>query len=563
MRKIILGLFWLVPVIYGIAALSAPFIISLLASQSLCDDSPVPYCRLLLPLANAALVLFAITPVAICITSAGALLQYHRRKLSTRSWAIACGLSFLIAGVPLTIAEISIFYLELVHPDRFVYSGPHSSISHFPIFGMTHLVIGILIVVAFRPRASISEIISAEDRPVKVKGDGTTSLSYFIAIAVVVCGLMVIDAQIDRWGRQHGLARTPGFLLDQLTLYGALLIAIAVHELGHIVAGWSVGARLVAVRVGLFHMEIKEGRWRLIPPYSWKCIFQGSVLLIPSDPRECKKSNAIWRSAGGPLASLAGGGLALLALMKAKGSFYESEWELLATVAAISMVFFVANLIPVREASSYSDGAHIYQILTGNVMADYRRIAIKTRATRFTPIRVRDFDISLIEKTASNDALEPGVAAFLYLVACDYYFENRNIEEAGTSLSKAEAAVDKMNSVWKEYCEWLVTRAVCIARSREMAEKWWERGLHAKRADPTRTSEFDVVAYNIVENHFAEAEGAWRRQFERTNRLPDTGERAFDLYCLDRLRQLFDEAMAVSREKSKESPMQYSSSPGT
>lgn len=110
---------------------------------------------------------------------------------------------------------------------------------------------------------------------------------------------------------------------------------------------------------------------------------------------------------------------------------------------------------------------------------------------------------------------------------------------------------------WKEYCNWLVSRAVCIAGNREMAEKWWERGLQAKPLDPKRNSEFHVVAYCIVERRLAEAEEAWKRQSERANSLPDTGERAFDLYYLDHLRRLLDEALADNRDNSIESAMQY------
>lgn len=562
LRKFILAAFWLVPFVYGIAALSVPFFISLIPSQSTCDDSPVPYCSLLLPLARGVILLFAVTPIAICFTSVGALLQYHRSKLSARSWAMACGASFLVAGTVITGAEIFIFYLESTHPDSFVYNGPRSSTSHFPIFGAIHLAVGILIVLAFRPRTSISEIISAEDRPVKVKGDGTTSLSYLVAIIVVFVGLSMIESRVSAWGSRHGLQQTSGFLLGQLIFFGALYISVAAHELGHILAGFSVGMKLLSVRVGPLHMQLKEGHWQMILPESWKCVFQAGVLVVPPNPNDYSKAHAVWRSAGGPLASLATGGLALLALFGAKGSFYESIWELLALIAATSIVAFLVNLIPLREASQYSDGAHIYQILTGNVMADYRRVAHLTQATKITSIRPRDYDITLIENTAANGTLEPRVTAFLCLVAGDCYFDQGRMDEARAAISRAEAAAEHMSTVPKEYCDWLVVRAVCFAGNRELAEKWWNRGLQAKPLDSKRDSEFQDIAYNLIENRLSDAEGAWKRQFERTNKLPDTGERAFDFYYLMQLRRLLDETLATSGEQALESPMKCSSSMG-
>lgn len=556
LRKLILGLLWIAPFAYGLAAISLPFFIFRLISIPLPtqgfdqgETAGFEY-RILYHALQLLLILLAFSPVAICISSIGTVLQYHRRKENTRSWAIACGISFLAIAVPLMIAETFFFYSETIHPDRINYNGyPHSWLSSFPIFGLIHLAIGLLILLAFKPRTSVNEIFSAEERPVKVKGDGTTSLSFLITIAVVVGGLLVIDSQIQRWGRQQGLPQASGWLVDQLTFFGALFIATALHELGHIAAGLSVGMKLISVRIGPFQMEIKDGRWRLIPPASWKCLFQGGVVIIPPNPQDYKKSRAIWTGAGGPLASLAAGGLALLALFAAKGSFYESAWKLLSYIAAICLVFFLVNLIPVREAFAYSDGAHIYQILTGNVMADYRRIAAMTMATTTTAIRPRNFDISVIEKTASNEALEPRIATFLHLVACDYYFDQGRMGEARAALSKAEAIAGELKPA-KENCGCIVLRAVCIAKDREMAEKWWERRMQAKPFDRARTSEFDLLAYCIISNRLIEAEEVWKREFERTNRLPDTGERAFDLHYLGSLRGLLNDALAASRESA-------------
>ncbi len=555
LRKIILGLLWFVTLVYGIAAFSTPLITYQMISHPAGDFDPdaiaEPSHKLFFYLIQLLVILILTSPVAICITSAGTVLQYHRRKQNTRSWALACGITFLVVSSFLIAGECFIAYYEVLHSGSVDYNGyPHSSLLDFPIFCLIHLAIGLLIVLAFKSPTSVSEIFSAEDRPAKVKGDGTTSVSYLLAFAVVIVALHFLDSHIYTWGMQHGLPQTSGFLRGQLILFGALYIAIAAHELGHIVAGLSVGMKLLAVRVGPFHMEIKDGRWRLISPASWKCLFQGGVRIIPPSPKDYKKSHAIWTGAGGPLANLAASGLALLALSSAKGSSYESAWKLLSYIAAICLVFFLANLIPVREASSYSDGAHIYQILSGNVMADFRRIAAMTVATRITAIRPRDFDISLIETTAANDALEPRIAAFLHLVACDYYFDREKMDEAGAALRGAEAAFEKMKSVWKENCESLILRAVCIAQNRTMAEKWWERRLHARFFDPKRKSDFDVIAFCIVENRLIEAEDAWKREFEHASRLPDTGERAFDLYYLSHLRRLLDEALTAGREGS-------------
>jgi Zn-dependent protease len=547
LRKFILGLLWFVPFIYSFAAVSLPFFIYQTASEPYNPAPEIAASYLFLRLGtHILLILLGVSPVALCITSAGTLVQYHRRKEATRLWAISCGIAFLASAVPIIVPSI-------VYHDRFSSGG----LGLFAL-GAIHMAAGISIMVAFMPRSSVNELLSAEPREVKVKGDGTTSLSYLFAITVVMVGLIVIDSQVHRWGQQHGLPRKSGFLLDQLIFFGALFISTALHEFGHIAAGWSVGMKLLSVRIGPFHAGIKEGRWRLIRPSSWRCLFQGGVEIIPPKPRDYEKSRAILTAAGGPLANLAGGGVALLALFAAKGSFYESDWEWLGSIAAICVMFFLANLIPVREASFYSDGARIYQILSGNVMEDFRRIAAMTEATKFTPTRPRDYDISLIERTASNDDLGAHRAAFLHLVASDYYLDHGRMEDACTALSKADAAADEVKSLGKENCGAFVSRAVCLAQDREMAKKWWERRLQAEQFDPKNESETAVLAHCIIENRLAEADDVWRRQLERTNRLPDTGERAFDLHYLRHLRRLLDEALKNSREESIPSVSRYS-----
>jgi Zn-dependent protease len=552
-RKFILGLLWLVPVLYGLAAVSLPFSIYRMISypndgfDQTADKGPAY--QVLFFAIRALLILLSVTPIAICVTSTATILQYHRRKLNARSWAIACGASFTAGAVPILVGgAVVIHYAGLTYDDFL----------SFGLFGAIHLAIGIWIAAAFLPRSSISDLYSREAHPSKVKGDGTTSLSHLFTIAVVVAGFWVVDSQVRRWGQEHNLPRTSGFLIDQLIFFSALIIAIALHELGHIAAGWSVGMKLLSIRVSLLHAKIKEGQWRLIPPASWKSLFQGGVEIIPTSPQAYRKSHAIWTGAGGPLASLVGGGLAVLALLAIKGSVYEPVWQLLGYIAATCLIFFLANLVPAREAYAYSDGARIFQILTGNVMENCRRVVAVTQATTFTGLRPRDFDISLIEETASNGALELHDRAFLHLVASDHYFDHDTMDEACMAFSKAEAAASEMKSVWKETCGAFVLRAVCIANNKEMAEKWWENRLHAKSFDTKNDSEFAFLAYCLIENRLVEAEEAFKRQSERTGRLPDTGERAFDLHYLGRLRELLDNAPARRCESSPASTIQHS-----
>jgi hypothetical protein len=84
-----------------------------------------------------------------------------------------------------------------------------------------------------------------------------------------------------------------------------------------------------------------------------------------------------------------------------------------------------------------------------------------------------------------------------------------------------------------------------------MAEKWWQRSLSAKSWNPGKVDRFPACAYFTISCRASEAEEAWQTEFERANRLPETGGRAFDLYYLERLRKMLDE---VTRQAANAPP---------
>jgi hypothetical protein len=91
--------------------------------------------------------------------------------------------------------------------------------------------------------------------------------------------------------------------------------------------------------------------------------------VIPASPEDRR-----WRDvsvlAAGPLANLWLGSIALWATFTAKGRHWEQAWELLALIATFSLVEFIINLIPLRPEAEYSDGARIYQLLSGGPWVD-------------------------------------------------------------------------------------------------------------------------------------------------------------------------------------------------
>jgi hypothetical protein len=308
-----------------------------------------------------------------------------------------------------------------------------------------------------------------------------------------------------------------------------------------------VGMKLLSFRIGPLHAALEEGRWQLVFPRSWKCVFAGGVSMIPKNPLRYSRWQAISGAAGGTLANLFVGAIALLGMLTAKSSAYEASWEFLGQLATINLAFFAGNLIPAQETETYSDGARIYQILLGSVLEDYRRILAMGQATTVTLLRPKDFDIELVEKVAATNT--PGFDhVFLLLVACDCYFDRGEMESAKSKFREAEARYDQEISHWAERCGSFVLRAACLLADRAMTEKWWQRSLSAKSWNPGKKDYFPACAYFTITCRQPQAEEAWRAEFDRANHLPESGGRAFDFYYLERLREMMDE---VTRQAEK------------
>jgi len=252
LRKLIVRLFWIVPLVYGMAAVAIPSSLFRMIQDTSSYAYQVgelrPWQIAMLWRVRLLLFLLAISPVAITVTSALAAVQFFRAKRSGRNWAIACGVSFLATSFPILCTAA---FLALI-PRRMIIG----SWLGLPVFGLTQAAAGILILVAFLPREAADQIVLQNTRPAPVKGDGTTSLSLYVGIAVVAGGYYLGDSLCRRWALHANLPHDLGFVHTNLILLGALILAVACHELGHMVAGQVVGMKLLSFRIGPLQGEL-------------------------------------------------------------------------------------------------------------------------------------------------------------------------------------------------------------------------------------------------------------------------------------------------------------------
>jgi hypothetical protein len=244
--------------------------------------------------------------------------------------------------------------------------------------------------------------------------------------------------------------------------------------------------------------------------------------------------------AAGPLASLFTGLIACYAALTAKGRPYERGWEFLALIATISLVTFVVNLIPIRPDANYSDGARIFQLLSGGPWADLHRALSIATSTLVTPLRPRDYDIQAIERAVLSFP-HGRYALLLRLLAASHYLDCGNIPQAREALSGAESIYrESASQISAELCAEFVFDNAFLGRDAACARLWWER-METKKPDHFGVDYWLARSALLwIENSLEEAQEAWNKGNTLAQQLPVVGAYEFVQYRFTLLGQALD-----------------------
>jgi Zn-dependent protease len=382
---------------------------------------------------------------------------------------------------------------------------------------------------------------------VRIPGDGTIP---WVGKAVWILGAIGFIYGLNwwsEWARTQGLNRN-GELSFVLQLVLVDLIVVLLHELGHTVTGLALGMKLRAFIVGPFQWRIFEGKWGFKFRPAGFFSTGGATAMVPADPRQ-PTSDRICMIAAGPFVSIASGILALCAAFTAPGQLWEPAWLLLAFLGTASVLVGVLNLVPFQTGTSYSDGAQVYQILSGGPWADYHRVIAVLGSTLVTPLRPRDYDIDAIKRTTLAFT-QGNPAILLHLLATDYHLDRGEFHEASFFFKQAELICKNSgsNAVPSGWHTAFTFRAAYLQHDAAEARAWWERYEATK---PTRLNVdywLARAALLWVERSFSEARLALEKAEEAARQLPKFGAYEFDRYRCELLRKAVTESAASKRE---------------
>lgn len=410
----------------------------------------------------------------------------------------------------------------------------------------TTLVAG-LGLAAFVPRSAGAPVVEVQPR---IAGDGTSNVFDVLVIVLSLAGYWMGWYWLERWGRNHGLDPAHG-LLGWEQLLGALLINTAMHELGHASAAIALGMSLRAFIVGPFQFRLHAGKWRFKFAPSKILSGGGAMGAIPADPNQ-----PIWREivmiAAGPLASLLTGVVALTAALTAVDQPYAAYWEFLGITGLLGILSFFVNLIPMRPEALYSDGARIYQLLSGGRWAHLHRVETFVQATLITPLRPRDYDLQAIER-ASGEFTQGAPAVWLRLLATSHYIDCGLMAQAREANAQAESIFQASQPTLHPALFASLTIESAFFRRDAVAARQWADRIPAKSVQ----SEFPVdywmaqAAVQWVENRLDEARASLRKAEEIGRTLPAAGAYNYDRDLCTLLAQAMDtqpsgEPVAVS-----------------
>lgn len=436
----------------------------------------------------------------------------RKGKKSARGWALA-------ASVANTLAGFSTLFLKLP-----------------PIWPLAAL--GVAGLVVFWRRDVVEQITAKKPKPVRLPGDGTSQLVDLLVRLAGFAGAIAALFAWDRWARAHQMPFAHGLSRVIVILFLADFVSVAGHELGHALVGWAFGMKLRSFAVGPFELGIHDGRWRFRFSPGQLFATGGHTAMVHT-----RANYPLWWDvamvAAGPVASLCIGSVALWATLTAKGRPWEPAWELLAIIAVFSLFAFVANLIPALPEANYSDGAHIYQILSDGPWADVRRAFAISGSTLVTPLRPRDYDLETVRRAAAY-VTRGRQGLFLRLFVYWYMLDHGRMDEAREALAEAEAVCEQSPPDAAEVCAEFVFGEAFLRRDAAAARGWWKR----LEATKPRNGGIDFwlarSALLWIENHPEEAREVWDQGHAVVERFPPAGAYDFDRYRFGLLRQAFD-----------------------
>jgi len=313
-------------------------------------------------------------------------------------------------------------------------------------------------------------------------------------------------------------------LMESLALAGGLwhenwpaiflllfLLAVAVHEVGHLLAGWAAGFHFNSIQVGPLPLEDEYGFVKA--HFSLDVMYLGYAGMYANTVRKLRRRLLIY-IAGGPSANL----LSVLAVVLISHLMPVSDSGL-ATAAgqfgAISLLLAMVSLLPV----SSSDGALIEMLLFSPFSAR-RFISTVALGAQFKQgIRARHWKQSWI-KAATGTPDKSGhdfYASWMgYLSASDRKDDSVSAQYLERCLSITPILTNRLRSLVAQEAS---VHAAWVMRDPRLADKWLAQVKSRPLLPPIVQARIEV-ALNCARSDFDKAAVAYEKGLKLFQKMP-------------------------------------------
>ena len=331
----------------------------------------------------------------------------------------------------------------------------------------------------------------------------------------------------------HGIAfnwKGPGF--NGLLFIPAVLIGIAAHELGHLVAGKLRGFGTGDLVIGPLVVSKSGRNWTV--RFRLRSFASGffKPLAISAD---VDRHGCMWMIAGGPIASL----LLTVASWLLFELYGDGTWKIVGTLCWTSLFLFLVALIPAQG----SDAGRLLQLSRHPGQTDGFLLLVKLQTEEVTGVRPCEWTPQFCDALLN---IEPSSTEYLWAQLFTYY---RRVDEGHKlaalphlerALAKSSRAKDTVRAAL--LCE-AASACARVKNDVHKARVWRDRALPLLRTERETLAPVDA-AIAMCENRYDDALQLFQSARERAlRRKLDSGLVRFAL-------AKWQEAEAECRERS-------------
>lgn len=271
-----------------------------------------------------------------------------------------------------------------------------------------------------------------------------------------------------------------GNLSFLMVLFGFILVnflTIAVHEFGHLIAGWIVGLPFVGVTIGPFVAKFRKGKWEL----KLRPRLRGGLTYMGLDRLRRVRRRLIVLVLGGPLASLVSGAIALAGGEFARAK-YDSPWPtFFEFFGAFSLFMALLAFLPIRAGRYPGDGMQLRALLFSKSDAK-QMIASQAVAS------LKEYELFPPDYFRRWWRMASAETSVQYTRFHADWLEFENAKESKVAAESLERCLEDSAILADEGRSNLIVEATvfnaCWREDRAKAKGWYERSLAVRQIRP-------------------------------------------------------------------------------